>query len=1006
MFSTKSLRLFALSALLITLAYLAMGFDPAKNGFGVLTLWIAPPLLLIGFFLPLIAIIGTEHFGQLKSKSHQAHTWRNAGALTVFVLALVMYLITLEPTASLWDCSEFIAAAYKLQVPHTPGTPLSLLFGRLFAMLAMDAKQVAFMINAMSAFFSAATVVLVYRIIYFFGENLFSQPDVKQRSMLIMASLCGSLCLAYTDTFWFNAVEAETYGIACFFLLLLFWLMLKTNTCDASLRPRLLILIAYLSGLAYCIHPMCLLALPALPFLWITRGRNLRLHQILLLLVCGLVLVFAINRIVAIGLFTTTFTFDRIAVNTFHLPFYSGAFIFLLVLIIVFYFLFRQFSQHKVYTWAVIFLLLGFLPYLMLFIRSNHNPPIDETNPEDLYQIKAYMNRESYPTSPLLYGPYFDARIEHVTIKHKAYVKDTTSYTVAGNLANYEFEKVRQTILPRLYSRDENHIQAYRKWLGLKATEKPNFTHNLKFMFSYQLGHMYWRYLLWNFAGRAGDEQDSDWLRPWDSLSDGKFERARNQYWMIPLLLGCIGAWIQFKKDKKGFTANLTLFLCTGLVLALYLNSPPIEPRERDYIYVASYIGFAIWIGLGILSVMQLCSKYRIASIMSMGIGVLLPVWMAYQNFDDHNRAGRTFQMDHARSVLNSCAPGAVLFTGGDNDTFPLWYLQEVEGYRTDVRVVVLSYFNTDWYINQLRKPYYDSEALQLSLATKDYQQYGPNDVLYLEDKIKTGIYVDEYLKLIHAEHPGIKRMGYLDEAYTMLPSRLLKIKMPDPTTPPLVIKVNGNYLEKNALAILDLIVSNGWKRPLYFNMTSINGLGMDIEPYLQQEGLIYKLTSTRNDSGVTVNTSLTYKNLIERTYYANLADDRINFNYEDYHARMIVPLRQALNTLAEAYYVEGNPEKAAEVIYFSLGKLYHPHLLPSYTQLYTAEILIQLGNHALAKQLISDTFNFYYTQVQSKLDDQQKITRLDQYMLRQSSVLLLSLGDSSYQKKLEQVLP
>ncbi len=278
MFSTKSLRLFALSALLITLAYLAMGFDPAKNGFGVLTLWIAPPLLLIGFFLPLIAIIGTEHFGQLKSKSHQAHTWRNAGALTVFVLALVMYLITLEPTASLWDCSEFIAAAYKLQVPHTPGTPLSLLFGRLFAMLAMDAKQVAFMINAMSAFFSAATVVLVYRIIYFFGENLFSQPDVKQRSMLIMASLCGSLCLAYTDTFWFNAVEAETYGIACFFLLLLFWLMLKTNTCDASLRPRLLILIAYLSGLAYCIHPMCLLALPALPFLWITRGRNLRLH--------------------------------------------------------------------------------------------------------------------------------------------------------------------------------------------------------------------------------------------------------------------------------------------------------------------------------------------------------------------------------------------------------------------------------------------------------------------------------------------------------------------------------------------------------------------------------------------------------------------------------------------------------------------------------------------------------------------------------------------------------
>ncbi|NBP68155.1 MAG: DUF2723 domain-containing protein [Cytophagia bacterium] len=1006
MFSTKSLRLFALSALLIILGYLAMGFDPVENGFGIFTLWIAPPLLLIGFFLPVIAIIGTEYLSQLKSKSTQSHTWRNAGALAAFVLALVMYLITLEPTASLWDCSEFIAAAYKLQVPHTPGTPLSLLFGRLFAMLAMDVKQVAFMINTMSAFFSAATVVLVYRIIYFFGENLYAQSGVKQRSMLVMSSLCGSLCLAYADTFWFNAVEAETYGIACFFLMFLFWLMLKITSCDADLRPRLLILIAYLSGLAYCIHPMCLLALPVLPFLWITRGRNLRLHQILLALVCGLVLVFAINRIVAIGLFTTTFTFDRIAVNTFHLPFYSGAFTFLLVLITAFYFLLRQFSQHKVYTLGVIFLLLGFLPYLMLFIRSNHNPPIDETNPEDLYQIKAYMNRESYPTSPLLYGPYFDARIEHVTIKHKAYVKDTTSYTVAGNLANYEFEKSRQSILPRLYSRDENHIQAYRQWMGLEADEKPNFTHNLQFMFGHQLGHMYLRYLLWNFAGRAGDEQDSNWLKPWDRLSEGKFERARNQYWMIPLLLGSIGIWAQFKKDKKGFTANLTLFLCTGLVLALYLNSPPIEPRERDYIYVASYIAFAIWVGLGLLSVMQLWARYRIASIMSMGIGVLLPAWMAYQNFDDHNRAGRTFQMDHARSVLNSCAPGAVLFTGGDNDTFPLWYLQEVEGYRTDVRVVVLSYFNTDWYINQLRKQYYNSKPLQLSLSEKDYQQYGPNDILYLEDKIKTGIYVDEYLKLIHAEHPGIKKTGYLNDAYTMLPSRILKIKMPDSAMSPLVIKVSGSYLEKNVLAILDLIVSNDWKRPFYFNMSSMNGLGIEIEPYLQQEGLVYKLTPTFNDNGVTVNTELTYHNLIEDMDYTNLADEKINFNYEDYHARMIVPLRQAFNTLAEAYYTEGNQEKAVEVISFSLDKLHHPHLRPSYTELYTAEILLQLGNHERAKQIIHDIFDFYFLQLKMKLNNRQNMTRLDQYLLQQSAALLDSLGDSSYREKLQQLIP
>jgi hypothetical protein len=329
-----------------------------------------------------------------------------------------------------------------------------------------------------------------------------------------------------------------------------------------------------------------------------------------------------------------------------------------------------------------------------------------------------------------------------------------------------------------------------------------------------------------------------------------------------------------------------------------------------------------------------------------------------------------------------------------------------VEGYRTDVRVVVLSYFNTDWYINQLRKQYYDSKPLQLSLSEKDYQQYGPNDILYLEDKIKTGIYVDEYLKLIHAEHPGIKKTGYLEDAYTMLPSRILKIQMPDSAMSPMVIKVSGSYLEKNVLAILDLIVSNNWKRPFYFNMSSMNGLGIEIEPYLQQEGLVYKLTPILNDNGVTVNTELTYHNLIEATDYTNLADEKINFNYEDYHARMIVPLRQAFNTLAEAYYAEGNQEKAVEVLSFSMDKLHHPHLRPSYTQLYTAEILIQLGNHERAKQVIHDTFNFYYEQVKTKLNDQQTITRLDEYMLRQSAALLDSLGDSTYQEKIQQLIP
>lgn len=981
-----------------------MALDPDVNGFGIPTLWVAPPLLLAGLFLPVIGIIGTENILGFKKIRTQWFSWENAIGVLVFMVALLTYLVTLEPTASLWDCSEFIASAYKLQVPHTPGTPLSLLFGRLFSMLAVDVQQVAWTVNAMSAFFSALSVFMAYHIIFYFGAKMVTSPQHWQRSVLVLASLCGSLCLAFSDTFWYTAVEAETYGIASFFLLLLIWIMLKAASSEEPLRSRLFILLAYMSGLAYCIHPMCLLVLPILPFIWYTKDGQVTLLPALFKIALGLILVLFINRFVAIGIFDLAFTFDRIAVNSLGLPFYSGVFILLLVIVVICYFLLKKFSHYKIYTWAMVFLVLGFLSYLMLFIRSNHNPPIDETNPEDLYQIKAYMNRESYPSSPLVYGPYFDAKIENVTTKNKAYYKDASDYKIAGSRGNYEFEKSRQTILPRMYSRDANHIEAYRQWLGMKSNEKPGFVHNVKFMLSYQVGHMYLRYLLWNFVGRESDVQDSAWLKPWDRLSTGSFERARNQYWMIPLMLGIIGAWAQFQKDKKGFIVNLVFFLCTGLILALYLNSPPIEPRERDYIYVASYIAFAVWVGVGVLSIVQLFNKSRIALTLGAALSILLPAWMCYQNYDDHNRAGRTFQIDYAKAMLNTCAPNAVLFTGGDNDTFPLWYLQDVEGFRTDVRVVVLSYFNTDWYINQLRKQYYDSAPLQLTLSEKDYRQYGLNDVLYIDDKIKQGIDVQQYLSLISTEHPALKVVTSQDDAYHLLPSRLLKLKTPRDSAATLSLNVSGNYLEKNALAILDLIVSNEWKRPFYFNVTSMNDLGIDLQPYLMQEGLLYRLTPERNENGPAVNTTLTYKNLVELTDFSNLADKQVNFSYEDYHARMIVPLRQAYNTLAEAYMLEGNNEKAADVITVLLEKLHYPHLLPSFTDLYTAELLLELGNTTLAKDLTAQLFNFYYDQAKINLAENKTITRLDQYMLRQSALIMQSLGDTSYTKTLKTV--
>jgi hypothetical protein len=485
-------------------------------------------------------------------------------------------------------------------------------------------------------------------------------------------------------------------------------------------------------------------------------------------------------------------------------------------------------------------------------------------------------------------------------------------------------------------------------------------------------------------------------------LSNGSSERARNQYWMVPLLLGIFGAWAQFQKDRRGFITNSIFFLFTGLVLALYLNSPPVEPRERDYIYVASYIAFSIWIGLGVVAMHQRFMNHKFQLALIVGISITLPLWMLYQNYDDHDRSGRTFQIDYARAALNGCSPNSVLFTGGDNDTFPLWYLQEVEGFRTDVRVVVLSYFHSDWYINQLRRQYYQSPPLQFSLAEKDYRQYGLNDVLYLDDRIKQGIDVNQYLNLLKEDHPGLRMTGSNGDFYRILPSRILKFKTNDATPKELSIAVDGNYLEKNALAILDLIASNDWQRPLFFNYTSMNSLSIDLKPYLVQEGLVYRLTSDRTENGSAVNTELAYKNLMHLSDFSNLADAGVNFNYEDFHLRMIVPLRLSFNALAEAFMKEGNPAMAEKVLTASVEKLHYPHLPPSYTDLYTAEMLRVLGKNSLAKSLTMPAFNYYYDQVSTRLDQQESPDNFDLYILRQSTALLSNLGETSYIDKFE----
>jgi hypothetical protein len=1025
LFSRKDYLLFAVALLLITTAFLCMAFDSSVNGFGILTRTLAPPVLLAGLLLPIPGILGFE-YSTLKALYTilRTNTFKHSGAVLVFIVSLVTYLATVEPTASLWDCSEFMAASYKLQVPHTPGTPLSLLIGRLFSMFAGgDVTRVALALNTMSALFSALTISLVYYIIFDMAYSIISNSSRQSLWAVIASATGGSLCLAFSDTFWFSAVEAETYGAACFFMVLMVWMILKGKNAPEPLRSRWLILISYITGLAFCIHPMCLLALPVLPFTWYVQEDRLTFRAIAVTTGVGCFLILAINRFVSVGIFEAAFYLDLFLVNSLNAPFYTGAFVLLVALVFTFRLLLQRFRIYKTYSWSVVFLLAGFLPYGMLFIRSNHNPPIDENSPENLSMIKAYMNRESYGTRPLLYGPYFDAKIENVAAGKQIYHKGQQVYEPTGKLSEYEYDAHRQTIFPRIYSNDANHVETYRQWTGLKPGEKPGFSDNIGYLLRYQFTHMYLRYFLWNFAGREGDVQYSNWLAPWESISleniESKSQRARNQYWMIPLVLGIAGSIYQYRRNRHAFTSTLIFFLITGVVLVLYLNSPPNEPRERDYIYVGSYIAFSFWIGLGIAALYSLLHRWETAWLVTGLVSIAVPLWMCVQNIDDHDRSGRTFQIDHARNVLQSCAPNAILFTGGDNDTFPLWYLQEVEDFRTDVRIMVLSYFNTDWYIDQLRNTYYQSKPFKLMLPEKSYRQYGPNDVLYLQESIHEGIDAVKYLTLLKDEHPALRMQTASGDIYSLLPSRTLRVAVDkhtfitsgqknfvtkDSLSDELSLTVTGEYLPKNALAFLDLLISNQWERPIYFNFTSLNTFDLDLKPYMVQEGQLYHLLPIQpQHKGIAINTALMYKNLVEQADYSNLADEDVYFNYEDYQLRMIIPLQQTLNTLAEAFYEEGNLAMAEKVLVTSVDKLYQDHFTPSITSLHAAHMLMALQKNDLALKLSRNVFQFYYGYAQQHATVNSNET--DAYLLRRSAAILSQLGYDEYQKQAETLL-
>jgi len=899
----------------------------------------------------------------------------------VFAVALITYWLTMEETASYWDCGEFIAVSYKLQVPHPPGAPLFLLMGRVFSFLAMgDVTKVAYWINFMSVLASAFTILFLFWSITLFGRKMMglakdSEITSDQTWILMGAGLVGSLAYTFSDSFWFSAVEAEVYAMSSFFTAFVVWGILKWDVIeDESKANRWILLMFYMMGLSIGIHLLNLVTLPALGLIYYFKKFKPTTWGVIATLAVSVGLVLFINDFIVPGLPTIAGYFEVFFVNTLGFFFGSGALVFFMILLaaLVYGIYYTQKNNKPVlntFILATTFILIGYSSYTMVIIRSNYDTLINENAPKDVMSFIRYLKREQYGSRPLLFGQYFTARPIDVEYGAAEYTKGKDKYEIASRKFSYVYEPGQETILPRVWNPD--HKETYMSILGLAEGEKPTFAQNLYFMFQHQIGNMYMRYFMWNFAGRESDEQGADWLSPIgasknvpDVLASNK---GRNNFFMIPFVLGLIGMFYQFVKDTKNFSVIALLFVMLGVAIVVYLNSPPTEPRERDYIYAGSYYAFALWIGLSVIGIAELLKNFlkqgKVAAITATLIGLSAPAIMAAQGWDDHNRANRFFSVDSAANYLNSCEENAVIFTGGDNDTFPLWYAQEVEGMRTDMRVVVLSYYNTDWYIEQTMRKAYESEPIPYTLTAKQYKQGGLNDYLPFADLKLKSLDARQYIDLLSKDYAQLR-----DGDRNIIPSKVLTLSInkdelrakgliPKQFDSLLVdqmeIKVLRGALEKKDLALLDFLVTNNWERPVYLNNTSLSQINIDLSPYAVQEGNAYRILPIRNphrDREHLVDTEKTYDNMINKFKYRGLDDEKLYFS-EDYRG-FVLNHRSALNDLAQALIDEGQMEKANQVLEFSLTKMPDRVIPFDITAPTLADLLFQVGQKEKAIEI------------------------------------------------------
>jgi len=953
--------------------------------------------------------------------------WNTIIGWLTFTIALITYTLTVEPTLSFWDCGEYIATSAKLQVGHPPGAPLFQMMGAFFALFAPEASKVALMVNMMSVFSSAFTILFLFWSSSILLKKIIAQfkeiTSIEEIAILI-ASFVGALAFTFTDSFWYNAVEAEVYAMATLLIALLFWLGLRWEQEMHTPRGnKWLLLICLVIGLSFGVHFMALLTIPSIGLLYFFKNyKTITFKSFIianLVVVAILLFIFKLLLPLTMALFGKTEVF---MVNTFGLPFDSGTIITALALIAFFYFGLKytrskNLPQFNTILLCILFVLIGFSTWMMLPIRANANVVINENRPSDAREVLAYYNREQYPQNPLFYGPQFSDMFagldpdEPYLDKAPNYERDYKlgKYVITNNYENatQNSHNAHKAILPRMWSGDhaqnymdftnvlefkinpeyaheqelvdivsqfrkayssgrldtEDYVSFLKSYGNYLIVEKPTTSDNIKFMTQFQFGYMYVRYLLWNFVGRQSDVQgkydnEGNWLSGIDFIDeiflgsqknlpqDVLNNKGRNVYFFLPFILGIIGILFHAKRDLKSFYVLLALFLFTGIALKIYLNERPFEPRERDYALVGSFYVFAIWIGLGVYAIFDFIKKWLkpkfALPLVFVSTLFAAPVLLASQNWDDHDRSNKYTALANAKGYLESCEPNAILFTIGDNDTFPLWYAQEIEGIRRDVRVVNTQLFMTDWHIDQMKAKAYDSEPLPISFDRSHY----------VGDKLDYCVYneitqnrweLKNFLDFIKSDDPNTMLEMQSGQSVHFFPTNKIRIpidknviiknkvvaeKYYDSIVPYIDVDIKDRAIYKARIMMFDVIANNNWKRPIYFtggSFTEEDYLWM--KDYLQLDGLVYKLVPIKTpvdeenspfDMGQ-IDSDKMY-DIVMKWDWGN--GERTDIYHDTETRRNSITYRTNLSRLMQQLIVEGKTDKAKKVIDLAINKM------------------------------------------------------------------------------------